>query len=127
MDDFVKIFKDGGKSDSIKQTRYTIIDSSTAKNQIQKLFGNTSEIEGASGTVSAFWNSAYGGGGHNFNWRCKNGEIEFFDSQTGWVDVVKADDYFTHLDLNEPVTFTRLDNAKFNMDELTKYVKYYKY
>lgn len=59
--------------------------------------------------------------GHAFNWRVKDGLVEFFDGQSGLTDVSK---YLDHLGQDAPAEIARLDNLEIIEEGIKKYVKY---
>lgn len=92
----------------------------TATATLKRLFGDN-----ASGIVGVDWSPKVGGGGHEFNWQIKDGEVSFFDAQQNPGVDDKRIDYFKYVDTETPskkVDVTRLDNLEINYEGLKKYV-----
>lgn len=89
--------------------------SSAAKMLVRKYGKN------ASGVCSIKWNGT--NDGHSFNWRIKNGVVEFFDCQNGLVGK-SVDGYFNGaIDKNGWLELARLDASKIAFNKVIKAVK----
>lgn len=74
-------------------------------------FGNNAE-----GVCGIQWKN---GRGHAFNWKIKDGNVSFFDGQSGWNDSIVSRFWSKGLiNPNDSLCLARLDNAEINFDAI---------
>lgn len=83
--------------------------------RILKKFG-----EGASGIMSAGYDTPRGKMHHATAWRVKDGIVNYIDGQKGLAD---CSEYFKHLASDTEAQISRLDNLEIDYDGLSKFVK----
>ena len=79
--------------------------------------------QNADGVVSIQWKKEFGSGGHVFNWKIKDGVVNFFDGQLGRDDSYVSRIYWRMMNPNDALTIARLDDAEINFEAIQKYVE----
>lgn len=89
------------------------------KAMLLRKFGNDGDC---SGLVSVQWKNKEAGG-HIFGWSIINGEVNFFDGQTG-RNTFGTRVFWKMIDPNGALQYARLDNCEPIFDALEKYVDF---